>query len=60
MNVEVMLDGLTWGDLRAFVSLSRDEQDNAEVYVDYEEGGEARALVLIGVPPSAIGVVHGS
>lgn len=52
----VNLQGLTWGDLRAFVEICRDVPDDVEIGMDYDDNYEVTGLREC-IP--TVGGVHG-
>lgn len=55
MKVEVPLEGLTWGELRAFVRLGAALPDDAEVDIDVTDQFEPEALVIADIDLKQVG-----
>lgn len=56
MNIEQPFQGMTWGDLRAFVALS-DAADAEEIVYDRDDQLERVSMLITGIDPKR--VTHG-
>lgn len=51
MNIAQPIEGMTWGDLRAFVALGADLANTEKVELEYDDrDGSVDALAIWGIP----------
>jgi len=51
MNIELPLEGMTWGDLRAFVAMGKDVEDAETVTFDFDDNFERQSMFITGWTP---------
>jgi hypothetical protein len=55
MNIELPIEDLTWGELRAFVALAAHHEDDEEVLVTLDpRGEEVQSIFIVGVAATEI------
>lgn len=58
MNIEQLLDGLTWGELRAFVALGKETDADEEVVFALDDRDNRVSMFVCGVSPKDIARGH--